>query len=242
MYKKEYENFIFRYRGQIPVIALCLFLCISFLFEMPIAPNNVLSVRITAIILIGIGFLYRCFTVGFAALHTSGRNRNMQVAHDLNTLGAYSIAQHPLYFANSILWVSIGLISNQWGLFFGGICLSWFVYRPLIRRETQFLSQTFGTKYKEWIKHTPLFWPNPFLFKKPNTPFDWWRLFATEYPTWISILTGILTSLLFSNAIQEDALEWRGAYSVLVLTSILIVILGRFFKYVVVRKWLKKSI
>lgn len=242
MRKEEFENFLFRYRGQIPVIGFLVFLCISLLFEFQIVSINIHTLRTIALFIIFLGFFSRCFTVGYAAPHSSGRNRNMQVANQLNTLGAYSMVQHPLYFSNSLLWVGTGLISNQWGLFSGSLCLIWLLYRPLIRRETLFLTQTFGSEYKEWKNLTPVFFPNPFQYIKPKTSFDWLRLFATEYPTWVSILAGILTSLLFSNVIPERTILWRDYYTILIITSISIGLMGRFFKYIVVRKWLNKSI
>ena len=191
---------------------------------------------------VGIGTFLRIFTLGYAAPHSSGRNRSHQVALHLNTRGIYSIIQHPLYFANLLLWLGIALISNQWSFVVGVVLLSLMLFPVLIQRESAFLRAQFGRDYAQWYSVTPTFFPKPGLWKAPQTSFQWIRLLATEYPTWVSICAGTLLALLMADYRFNGSLTWNLTHFGWCLLGLLIGFSGRFFKYIVVRKWLKMPI
>ena len=243
MLSEQTGNFIFRYRGQIPIIFLCFSILLGLIFNRPIVTLDFLKeLRQFSLGLIVFGAFYRCFTIGFAAPHTSGRNRNEQVAHQLNTSGAYSMSQHPLYFANAFIWIGISTYSNLWVFLFGGILLSWFLIFFLIHRETKFLAKQFGDTYLQWKQKTPLFFPNPLKFRFSVQSFQWVRLFATEYPTWVSVHAGLLILALLSDFMVYHVVIWKLLHSVILVSGTTIGFLGRFFKYVVVRRWLNRPI
>ena len=91
-------NFLFRYRGQFPV--LLFFLAIPFLYwtELELL-NESTRARFTfiAILISFLGFCIRAYTVGTTPKGTSGRNTKEQKAYVLNTTGIYATVRHPLY-------------------------------------------------------------------------------------------------------------------------------------------------
>ena len=105
-------DFLFKYRGQIPV--LLFLLAIPFIFktdyslfsEETIQQNNIISIIISFF-----GVLIRFYTVGKTPAGTSGRNRKKQIATRLNTEGIYSISRNPLYFGNYLIWLGISIYS-----------------------------------------------------------------------------------------------------------------------------------
>ena len=95
--KKSLEvsgNFLFKYRGHIPLIVFVLIVPISFFTPYKTyAFYNGLNETIlfTALFLIFSGHLIRARTVGKRTIQTSGRNRSHQVAQVLTKTGWYSL-------------------------------------------------------------------------------------------------------------------------------------------------------
>ena len=92
-------NFLFKYRGQIPIILY--FLVIPFInytdyhsFSLQIIQQN----TILSVLIMFLGLFIRFYTVGKTPGGTSGRNRKKQIAKKLNKKGIYSITRNPLYF------------------------------------------------------------------------------------------------------------------------------------------------
>jgi protein-S-isoprenylcysteine O-methyltransferase Ste14 len=87
-------NFLFKYRGQFPVVLFIL--AIPFLYftdsTHPLLAENY---SVLAIALSLVGFLIRAYTIGTTPRGTSGRNTKEQVAEVLNSTGIYSMVRHP---------------------------------------------------------------------------------------------------------------------------------------------------
>ena len=106
-------GFVFKYRGQLPLLFL---LCISplcYYFYYPIFPFENIAFWFIPKVLIATGIIIRILVVGFKAPHTSGRNRHQHVAESLNTTGLNSITQHPLYMGSLFIWIGISFLSNN---------------------------------------------------------------------------------------------------------------------------------
>lgn len=236
-------NWVFKYRGQIPLVFLLIASALSYLFNIQLVENE----NTNLLFAIG-GFcmvlatIMRAYTIGFAAEHSSGRNRSEQVAENLNVDGAYSMVQNPLYFANALLWFATSVFSNHWVFVVSVITLISFLLPLIIRHERDFLRNKFGEEFHRWDRVTPIFIPNPLLFKAPKTAFQWTRLFATEYPTWVSICAGILVVHWFGWCLSIGKISLATEHYILALCAIMLGFGGRFFKYIVVRRWLKKPI
>jgi len=83
-------DFLFKYRGQIPVLLFFLvipFICktdYSSFSNKTIVTNNIISITISFF-----GLLIRFYTVGKTPGGTSGRNRSKQIAKKINTKGTF---------------------------------------------------------------------------------------------------------------------------------------------------------
>jgi protein-S-isoprenylcysteine O-methyltransferase Ste14 len=236
-------GFFFRFRGQLPLVFLVIVIPLSFWFKYPLYPaNSMFLVHVISTLLILLGIAIRAWVIAQKAPHTSGRNRHEQVAHSLNTCGLYSVTQHPLYMGSFLIWIGICIRFNN-AFFIAGILLfSVPMLYIIIKSEAEFLRNKFGDAYNTWSRATPVFYMNPFRFKASANPMNGIRVLATEYPTWVSILAGLLMIDIIRFFYFElgDLVLYRMAGWI--IAALLIGFGGRFFKYVVVRRWLKHSI
>ena len=98
-------NFLFKYRGQFPVLLFILaipFVCVTDYSTLSL--DAVTYYMYSAIFLSLLGFLIRFYTIGTTPKGTSGRNTKKQVADELNSSGMYSMLRHPLYLGNFLIW------------------------------------------------------------------------------------------------------------------------------------------
>ena len=103
-------NFLFKYRGQFPIILFIL--AIPFLyFKMPITNNEAYIYNCIATSISVIGFMVRFYTIGTTPKGTSGRNTKEQIAEYLNSTGIYSTVRHPLYLGNYLIWIGIAIFT-----------------------------------------------------------------------------------------------------------------------------------
>ena len=92
---EKLANQFFKYRGQIPVLFFVVAFGLMHIF--PERANWTNDSRFAlALGLVVLGHLIRAIAVGNRAPHTSGRNRDEQVAEALNSTGIYSMVRHPL--------------------------------------------------------------------------------------------------------------------------------------------------
>lgn len=236
-------GFFFRFRGQLPLVFLAFLIPLSFSVKYPLySANSICIVQVISSLCILWGIALRVWVIAQKAPHTSGRNRHEQVAHSLNTSGLYSITQHPLYMGSFLIWIGICIRFNNvifiTGAFFFSILMLYFI----IKHEAEFLRNKFGEEYSAWSRVTPVFYINPLKFKPSVIPLDGIRVLATEYPTWVSILAGLLMIdiIRFIYFELDDAMCYRIAGWI--IAGLFIGLSGRFFKYVVVRRWFKHSI
>jgi protein-S-isoprenylcysteine O-methyltransferase Ste14 len=236
-------GFFFRFRGQLPLVFLVILIPLSFWIKYPLYPaDSMLIIRVISSLLIFLGIAIRALVIAQKAPHTSGRNRHEQVAHSLNTSGLYSVTQHPLYMGSFLIWIGICIRFNNVFFIAGILLFSVPMLYIIIKSEAEFLRNKFGDAYNTWSRATPVFYMNPFRFKASANPMNGIRVLATEYPTWVSILAGLLMIDIIRFFYFElgDVVLFRMAGWI--IAALLIGFGGRFFKYVVVRRWLKRSI
>jgi protein-S-isoprenylcysteine O-methyltransferase Ste14 len=236
-------GFFFRFRGQLPLVFLLVLIPVSFYLAVPCYNQNyAYTVQVISLILIFVGVGFRAIVIAQKAPHTSGRNRHEQVAHTLNTTGMYSITQHPLYLGSFLIWMGISIRFNNLVFILGVLMFSILFLVIIMKLESNFLFNKFRDQYSEWSRFTPAFYINPLKFKASNVPFDGIRVLATEYPTWVSILAGLLMiDIIRSMYFELDDVIWFRMAG-WIIAAMFIGFGGRFFKYVVVRRWLKRSI
>ena len=205
-------QYLFRYRGHLPLLFFLIILPATYFFDYSFlkdSPVLVHFITISSICLFSLGHILRAVIIGSSARHTSGRNRDQQVAHQLNTTGCYSMVRHPLYFANFLIWFGllIYLANPLLGLL---ICAGfWLFYERIMFTEEQFLLLSFGNQFEDWARSVPAFVPNIFLYKKSSNRFSIKSVFTNEYPSIISTLTTFLILILARRYSIDGALNWQ---------------------------------
>ncbi len=183
-------NFLFRYRGQFPV--LLFLLAVPFLYWTDVTSLSDYSKEIycySAVILSILGFCIRAFTVGTTPKGTSGRNTKEQKAFVLNTKGIYSTVRHPLYLGNYFMW--IGIVVFTYNPYFIVIVslFYWIYYERIMYAEERFLERKFREEYVTWANGLPAFLPNLKLYKPSIIPFSFKTVLRREY-------SGVLASVV----------------------------------------------
>ena len=218
-------NFLFRYRGHIPIAFILL--AIPFAFLDSSSTNFSLNLGLS-LVFVFVGHLVRARTVGRRELHTSGRNRSQQVASKLNTKGWYSMVRHPLYFGNFLIWLGLAFFLGNWYLTFIFCLLFWLYYERIMFAEEQFLERKFGSNFLNWSEKVPAFFPDYKQFQASENQFSWRIVLKNEYPGALSTMTSFLfLSILLRTAdLKELTFVKTDLYF-----SLFILIFGLTFKF-----------
>lgn len=179
---------LFKYRGTLPIFILLAALALyAYQCYSPSTLGNgisdVLGENIFQIICLVVslaGLFIRVHTLGFVIPNTSGRNTHKQIADGINKTGMYSLLRHPLYLGNFLMWLGIGMLTeNIWfNLFF--ILGFWLYYERIMYAEETFLIKKFGDEYTKWSKDVPPFIPRLSNYEKPALDFAWRKVIRQE--------------------------------------------------------------
>lgn len=187
---KREGDYLFKYRGYLPIIFLVFALAVRGLYMHYGSNNSAVISSISAFmqsiaLYIGLfGVLVRLYTVGFTPKNTSGRNTSEgQIADELNTTGLYSLTRNPLYVGNFFMWMGlvfyIGVI--WFSLLF--ICMFWIYYERIIFAEETFLREKFKESYIQWANKKAVFIPKKFRYVHPQKSFRWKKIVIKEKST-----------------------------------------------------------
>ena len=99
--------------------------------------------------------LYWLFSsIGSGISPTSATRRE----HKLSTSGPYRWVRHPLYTAGTILFLSFGMMADNWFIAALGM-LAFIAMAKRTPQEEANLIEKFGDEYREYMKHTGRFLP-----------------------------------------------------------------------------------
>lgn len=162
-------NVLFRWRSYLPLFFLA-YMVLSLIPDLiPIELTRVHFLILAA--LFGLAGLWlRAYTVGHAALGTSGRTTKAPTAAVLNTTGIYSVLRHPLYVGNYLMWLSAAMLTRSFPIMIITTLVFWLYYERIMFAEEQYLRGQFGAAFEEWAAHTPAIVPRLSLWKRPETP------------------------------------------------------------------------
>lgn len=187
-------NLFFRVRNSLfPVIFICLFL-----FTRPahFLGNEFLDRIIVALGVITAlaGQCFRLSVIGFAYIKRGGREGRVY-ADDLVIEGFYAHTRNPMYVANYLITVGLGLMYGSPWVYFFVIPFFSFVYLSIVVAEENFLRSKFGADYDEYCRKVNRFVPNFSGLKESLKKFsyDWKKVIRKEYGT----LFGTLFALDF---------------------------------------------
>ena len=204
-------NFLFRYRGVLPLIFLVFGIAVfiynqyhgTYVSDMGWEENF-------KFICLGVclfGLLIRVYTVGHTPKNTSGRNTSEgQVADEVNTTGIYSAVRHPLYVGNYFMWIGIGMLTMDVWFNVAFTFLYWVYYERIMFAEEQFLRKKFGKVYTDWAATAPAFIPSFKNWKKPKLSFSWKKVLYKEKAgiLWVFVI-------FYAFALLAHYIEW-GAF------------------------------
>lgn len=197
-------NFLFRWRGQFPLVLVALAVPVILTTNLDAIPNEIRAFfTYIGISLSVAGFLVRAVTIGTTPKGTSGRNTTGQVAEVLNTAGVYSVIRHPLYLGNYLMW--IGIVVYTYNIYFVIIAslAYWLYYERIMFAEERYLEKKFGAIYTNWSLSVPAFIPDFRLYLKGHVPFSIKSVLRREY-------SGILATVLCYTIIDNFRfyVEW----------------------------------
>lgn len=110
-----------------------------------------------------VGILLIAFGIGgrlWSTLYVGGRKAS-EIVQD----GPYSVMRNPLYFFSTVAAVGAGAMAGSVtiALLFGLLCS--IAFHVVIRREEDYLAQTFGRPYLDYVDAVPRFFPDPRLYR-----------------------------------------------------------------------------
>ena len=105
--------------------------------------------------LICTGLIYWLFSsIGSGITPTSATRKE----HQLVTQGPYRWVRHPLYTVGSALFISFGMMADNWFIALLGI-LAFIAMAMRTPKEEANLIEKFGDEYRQYMKHTGRFLP-----------------------------------------------------------------------------------
>lgn len=188
---KEQGNWLFRYRGHLPLVLFVLAaLYLSLIPYREFSYENAIWLAF-CVLVSAIGQLIRALVIGTVPKGTSGRNIHGQVASVLNTKGIYSTVRHPLYLGNYFMW--LGPILYSCSIPFTLICslLFWVYYERIMFAEEAFLRDKFEG-YDEWAGRTPAFWPDFSKWQSAPLSFSFRNVVMREFYGVVAVVFSFL--------------------------------------------------
>jgi protein-S-isoprenylcysteine O-methyltransferase Ste14 len=185
---KEFDkqgNFLFKYRGTLPILILFLGLSVQAYFTWKHSHANMSDFKSNEyeFICLGvalIGLIVRILSVGYAQKNTSGRNTEQQVADHLNTSGMYSIMRHPLYVGNFFMWLGVAMLTGHTWFIIAFVLAYWIYYERIMYAEEVFIARKFGPKFTEWASKTPAVLPAVTQWHNPDLKFSLKKVLRQE--------------------------------------------------------------
>ncbi len=120
--------------------------------------DTVESVLAWCLLITGLGIRY------WSTLYIGG-NKSKQLVE----LGPYSVCRNPLYVANLIIFLSIGIFLRSWFFVASTVVMAAFYHWFVIRYEEANLARRLGPAYQEYRARVPAWWPNLSLYR--DSPF-----------------------------------------------------------------------
>jgi protein-S-isoprenylcysteine O-methyltransferase Ste14 len=179
---------LFRWRSYMPLLLIPLF-ALSVSDE---GPPTRFAWELAGFAVGLCGLLCRAFVIGTAPEGTSARGTTRPSADVLMTTGAYSVVRHPLYLANTLMWLGCAMLSGTWFLPVIVVLLSFIYHERIAAREEAFLEKTFGESFYEWTIRVPAMIPNMRGYRPSGVSFQARKVFMQESHGLFALATAFL--------------------------------------------------
>jgi protein-S-isoprenylcysteine O-methyltransferase Ste14 len=173
---------LFRWRSYFPLVLVPVLVAGVFLEGPPfgaVGAERAWEVFSAAVALSGLAI--RVWAVGTAPRGTSERSTSRPRASQLRTTGLYSMVRHPLYLANGIMALGIGLFPGVWYLPPIVVLGALLYYERIAAREEQFLDGLFGPAFREWASRVPAIVPRLAGWVPSTTAVSWRKILRGEF-------------------------------------------------------------
>lgn len=206
-------NFLFRYRGTLPIIVLLLGLSVEAYVTWKSNTNaadfHSSQYEYFCLIVALVGLVIRILAVGYAQKNTSGRNTEEQVADYLNTSGMYSIVRHPLYVGNFFMWLGVAMLTEHTWFIIAFSLAYWLYYERIMYAEEQFIARKFGARFTEWAARTPAIIPAVGKWHNPDLKFSTKKVLRQEKNGFAAIFILFFLFDIMSEYIIYGSVEFR---------------------------------
>jgi protein-S-isoprenylcysteine O-methyltransferase Ste14 len=175
-------DWLFRWRGQLPVLMLPLFLLGLLDAHLPATLSRgaqAWQFVAMAIALSGLGL--RVIAIGTAPAGTSERSTTNPRASLLRTTGLYSVVRHPLYLGNTLTAIGFACFTTCWYLPVIVALLGTLYHERIAAREEVYLEGRFGDEFLRWADKVPATIPRLSGYAPSTTPFLWRRILGREF-------------------------------------------------------------
>jgi len=175
-------GWLFRWRGQLPLLMLPLFLLGLFDARLPDPlPATVRAWQFAALAVALSGLIVRIVAIGTAPAGTSERSTTNPRASELRTSGLYSIVRHPLYLGNTLTAVGFACFTAVWYLPVIVALIGILYHERIAAREEVFLEDRFGGAFRRWADRVPAMIPRLSGYVRSTSPFVWRRVAGREF-------------------------------------------------------------
>jgi protein-S-isoprenylcysteine O-methyltransferase Ste14 len=153
------------------------------------------------------GLLCRAFVIGTAPAGTSARGTTRPTAEVLMTTGAYSVVRHPLYLANTLMWLGCAMLSGTWFLPVIVVLLSFIYHERIAAREEAFLKGAFGESFQAWTGAVPAMIPKIAGYRASGVSFQLRKVFMQESHGLFALATAFLALSTLEGSLRRHALH-----------------------------------
>jgi protein-S-isoprenylcysteine O-methyltransferase Ste14 len=164
------------------------------------------------------GLLCRALVIGTAPAGTSARGTRRPTAEMLMTSGAYSVVRHPLYLANTLMWLGCAMLSGTWSLPMIVVLLSFIYHERIAAREEAFLHSTFGDAFRDWVDAVPAMIPSVRGYRPSGVPFQGRKVFVQESHGLFALGTAFLVLDTIEDSVRLHLLQvdqrWLAVFAV----------------------------
>lgn len=227
-------NFLFKYRGQIPLVLFIMSVPAIFFTDYSFLHDKELLKWIFLGICAAFSFagqVIRAIAIGTSNKNTSGRNTKEQVAEALNTKGIYSTVRHPLYLGNYFMWIGIVMYTfNIWFILTVSL-LFWLYYERIMFAEERFLERKFGDDYVNWSLKVPPFWPSFKNYEKSSIPFSLKTILRREYSGVTATILGFVFVDFLRGSFEAKEVQFTDMQMYVAIGALLISVLFRSLKH-----------
>jgi protein-S-isoprenylcysteine O-methyltransferase Ste14 len=215
---------LFRWRSYMPLLLIPLF-ALSVSDERP--PTSFAWELIS----FGVGLcglLCRIFVIGTAPEGTSARGTTRPTADVLMTTGAYSVVRHPLYVANTVMWLGCAMVSGTWYLPVIVVLLSVLYHERIAAREEAFLEKKFGPTFHAWTRDIPAMIPKVRDYRPSGIVFQGRKVFMQESHGLFALATAFLVLDTLEDSLRRHAfhvdMRWLAVFIIAAMPFLVVIV------------------